>query len=56
MRQRLADEKSSIIRQRVEKSHQLQPDQQEKTNSRLRGLELRKLISSEKSLILAKTY
>lgn len=35
MRQHSAGEKSSLIRQRVEKSHQLQLTRQEKTNSRL---------------------
>lgn len=35
MRQRITGEKSSVIRQRVEKSHQLQLNRQGKTNSRL---------------------
>ena len=35
MQQRLTGEKSSVIRQRVEQSHQLQLNRQNKTNSRL---------------------
>ncbi|SFE76361.1 YifB family Mg chelatase-like AAA ATPase [Nitrosomonas sp. Nm166] len=35
MQQRLTDEKSSVIRQRVEQSHQLQLNRQNKTNGRL---------------------
>ena len=35
MRQNLTGEKSSVIRQRVEKSHQRQLNRQSKTNSRL---------------------
>ncbi|NBQ70857.1 MAG: ATP-binding protein, partial [Nitrosomonadaceae bacterium] len=35
MKQQVAGEKSSTIRQRVEKAHQLQLDRQGKTNSRL---------------------
>lgn len=35
MKQRTAGEKSSVIRQRVEKAHQFQLDRQGKTNSRL---------------------
>jgi len=35
MRQRITGEKSSVIRQRVEKSHQLQLNRQGRTNSRL---------------------
>jgi magnesium chelatase family protein len=42
MRQKITGEKSRIIRQRVEKSHQLQLDRQGKTNNRLNVKEIDK--------------
>jgi magnesium chelatase family protein len=42
MGQKITGEKSSIIRQRVQKSHQLQLDRQGKTNNRLNVKEINK--------------